>query len=486
MAVVFVAMTACIWCIQEYRFYNMESNWLFLYDWSDIWAKLTRVGGLSLLVASFMMQFMRLALVGPVLAAAVYMLSTYMLYKVFSRKCSGPATSGLALMPAAFLFLCLENDYYEFYGHVAFLLTVTALWVYTSIKKDRTRFVVGLIMVLVLYFIAGSVTVVFSVTACVIELTERRLKGLPALSYLLMNFLAAYVCLRTGWTSSWETSLTPFMYYSRPSTYFFPIYAWTLVPLLYLVSWILSGLRWKLKWGVIFAVAGLVFAFFLAGNFYGKVHSRSSYRLIQEQYLADNGDWEEIIKTADRRQPTFLVSYLNLALAQKDMLVKNFAYYNPQDLSVVMLPTPNLKSGLSMQSNIYMSWGYVASARKAAFDGNLVTPGSMHPRLLQILVQSNLVLGADEVAEKYIMLLEKTLFYRGWATSMRQFLNNPDAVRNDPYLGDLCASLPLKDEYARYDGLSGDMRDILEANPSQRILAQFYELYKILEMEGNR
>ena len=484
MVAVFIAMTAGIWYTQEYRFYNMESNWLFLYDWSDIWAKFSRVGGLSLLTASFMMQFMRLAFVGPILAAVVYMLSALMLYKVFSRKCYGPVTSALALVPAVFLFLCLENDYYEFYGHIAFLLAVAALWGYVSIKKDRLRFLAGLVMVPVLYFMAGSVAVVFSVTACLIELVERKSKGLPAFAYIALNFLTAYICLRTGWTSSWETSLTPFMYYSRPSTYFFPMYAWALVPSMYILSWLISRLGLTQKWGVILAVAGFVFAFFLAGNFYGKVHSRSAYRLIQEQCMADDGEWEEIIKTADRRQPTFLVSYLNLALAQKNMLVKNFAYYNPQDLSVVMFPTPNLKSGLSMQSNIYISWGYVASARKAAFDGNLVTPGSTHPRLLQILVQSNLVLGADDVAEKYIMLLEKTLFYRDWATSMRQFLNNPDAVRKDPYLGDLCASLPLKDEYARYDGLSGDMRDILEANPSQRILAQFYELYKKLEMGG--
>jgi hypothetical protein len=39
----------------------------------------------------------------------------------------------------------------------------------------------------------------------------------------------------------------------------------------------------------------------------------------------------------------------------------------------------------------------------------------------------------------------------------------------------------LTDEYARYDGMSGDMRDMMEANPSNHILAQFHELYKILE-----
>ena len=208
--------------------------------------------------------------------------------------------------------------------------------------------------------------------------------------------------------------------------------------------------------------------------------------MIQEQYLAEKGDWERLIKTADRRQPTYLVSYLNLALAHKGVLVQNFMYYNPQSLASVMLPTPNLKLGLTLQSNVYMAWGYLGSAQKATFDGNLVTPGSTHPRLIKNLIKSNLVLGADDVAEKYITLLEKTMFYSRWARSMRPFLNDPDAVRNDPELGRLYSSLPEADEYARYDGLVGDMRDIHLANPSDKIMAQFYELYQILEKEDLR
>ena len=107
--------------------------------------------------------------------------------------------------------------------------------------------------------------------------------------------------------------------------------------------------------------------------------------------------------------------------------------------------------------------------------------GWRHPRQLQALVKINLVLGAHDVAEKYIQILEKTLFYREWAHDMRKFLNAPDAIAADDELGIMLASQPLTDEYARYDGILGDMRDIYEACPSNRILAQFYELYQILE-----
>jgi hypothetical protein len=135
-----------------------------------------------------------------------------------------------------------------------------------------------------------------------------------------------------------------------------------------------------------------------------------------------------------------------------------------------MYPIKNLKTGFTLQSTVYESWGYHAAARQAAFDANLVTPGMRNPRQLMVLVRTNIALGAYDVAEKYIRVLEKTLFYRKWAKDTSAALDHPSTVL-----------LPSQDEYLRYDGLKGDMRDMLQADPSQPILSQFYELYGILE-----
>jgi ribosomal protein S16 len=220
-------------------------------------------------------------------------------------------------------------------------------------------------------------------------------------------------------------------------------------------------------------------AFFLAGYLYNAVHSRSYYRLIQEQHLAEEGEWDEIIESADRRQPNYLISYLNLALAKNGQLIEKLGYYNPQPVSKVMFPTPNLKTGLSLQSAVYLSWGYVSAARQAAFDANMVTPGMHNPEQLKILVLTNMTLGSPEVAEKYLNILEKTLFHRVWAREMRRALDDPSHESDE--LRRLRDALPAKGEYVRYDGLKGDMMDILEADPSNRILSQFYTAYQMLE-----
>ena len=476
-----VMIAAGVHLTQEFRFYNIESNDLFLYDGADLWAKLLRTGGLATVVSSFLTQFMRIPFAGTLIATAVYLGVWWLTSIIMRRRTGGTAMDGFSLLPSAFLFLCMENDYYRFQGHIAFLLVMAALAAYVSIPKDRMRYVAGLVLIPVLYQTAGSVAVVFAVTAMLWEVMERGWKGLVALAYPAVMLLTAWMYVEFSRVSDFEHALTPFMYYDWPSTYFFPAYAWAIVPVLLLAAWAVTYMKLKPSISKYVSILGLAVSLFLAGNFYSQVHSRNFYRMIQEQYWAENEDWDKIIKTADRRQPTFLVSYLNLALAHKGLLVQNFRYYNPQDLSSLMYPTPNLKTGLSLQSNVYMAWGYLGSARKAAFDANVVTPGSCHPRQLQALVKMNIVMGAYDVAEKYISILERTLFYKEWASSMRVFLDNEEAIKADKELGMMYVSLPLTDEYARLDGIVGDMRDIHEACPSNVILSQFYELYKILE-----
>ncbi len=481
----FVAVAVLVWAglllSQEFRFYNLESNDIFLFDRADIWGKLKMPGGLALVVASFLTQFMGIPYVGVSVTTALYLLAGWVIFMILRRIRPGMAMAGLSLLPVAFMFLCLENDYFRFYGHVAFVMALLALWGYVSVDDWRKRLAAGVVAVPLMYLFAGSAAVVFAVSAAVYEIFMNGYKGLWALAFPALMLLTAFICLNAALVGSWETALTPFMYYNYPSTYFFPTYAWVCVPLLIVAAWAASKMDFHEKPAMIVAAAGLVLSFFVAVNIYGKVHSTGNYRFLQEQRWVDKGDWDRIIETADRRQPTFLISYLNLALAQKGQLVERFRYFNPQPLNSLMLPMPNLKNGLTLQSHVYLSWGYVGPARKAAFDGNQVTAGLINPRQMKVLVRTNLVLGAYDVAEKYIMILEKTLFYRGWASSMRKFLNNPEAVKSDEFLGELHASLPLTDKYAREDGIAGDMKDILDVNPDNRILSQFYELYQILE-----
>lgn len=478
--VVFALMLTGIQYTQEYRFFTLESNHLFLYDATDLWNKLQQPGGAALVVASFLTQFWCIPYVGTIIVAVCYLLIAFLFYLILCKKFPGIAMTGLSLIPLVFLYLCFENDYYRFQGHIAYLVLVLALWGYHSLLSRHwiIRMCIGMGMVVGLYWLAGSVAVVFSISACLMELLERKLRGWWSLSYIAVAFLVGFTFVRLSLVKDMESAFTPYMYYDWPSTYFFPAYAWVILPLLLLIACLLAKIPSGKVSPALLAVLGSVFAFYLAFNLYTKVHSHRGYRFLQEQYWADNGEWSRIIETADRRTPTYLLSYLNLALAEKELLVGRYGQYNQQNPTrLLMWADPHLKNGKRLLSRIYFSWGYVSEARQAAFDANLLTPGSCHPKELQVMIQTNLVLGAYGVAEKYIALLEKTLYYKEWATSMRRFLSNDKAVSEDSVLGHLQASISPTSPYVRYESLLKDMKDILNANPFQKILSQFYEVY---------
>lgn len=471
---------------QEFRFYNLESNDLFLYDGADILRKLQQVGGLSLLITSFLTQFMKTPLVGTCMVTVLYLCVAWVIWRILRKQAHGMVMAGFSLLPVAFLYLCLEHDYYRLQGHIAYLLMLFSLWGYLSIPSNRLmlRLAVGTVLVPLLYVTAGSVAVAFALSACWVECLDRGFKGTITLAYPVVAGAMAFFWVSTSKVDHWETVLTPLMYYNWPTTYFFPLYAWGMIPLLWMIAWGLSKFSLNVSARCFCVVSGVVLAFYLAGNIYGKVHSKNNYRFLQEQYWVEHEEWDALIETADRRQSTFYISYLNLALAKKGQLVQRFRQFNQQPYTKLMMyPHPIIKNGVSLQSDVYWAWGYIAAARQAAFDANLLTPGSCNPHHLKILVQTNLVLGAYQVAEKYIGWLEKTLFYRAWATDMRRFLHNPEAIRQDKLLGQMVASVPLTDKYIKYEGLGQDMEDILAVNPSQKVLSQFYEVYRWMEKE---
>ena len=116
-------------------------------------------------------------------------------------------------------------------------------------------------------------------------------------------------------------------------------------------------------------------------------------------------------------------------------------------------PSAGFRTGLSraramhplrqvLQSTVYLAWGYVSAARQAAFDADMVTPGMHNPQQLKVLVLTNLALDAPEVAEKYLGILDKTLFHRAWSGNMRRLMADPAAAEKDETLARLRRSLP--------------------------------------------
>ena len=122
-------------------------------------------------------------------------------------------------------------------------------------------------------------------------------------------------------------------------------------------------------------------------------------------YYVRGEQWDKVVagyKAAVSDMRT--LSLLNLALACQGELGDKLFHY-PQQGKGGLLPEWNSTvPGAIVLSDICYQMGDLSSAQKFAFEG-YVSSVDGNPRLLQRLVQTNILTGAYAVAEKYIRIL---------------------------------------------------------------------------------
>ena len=141
-------------------------------------------------------------------------------------------------------------------------------------------------------------------------------------------------------------------------------------------------------------------------------------------------------------------------------------------------------SGAIVLSDICYQMG-ISSAQKFAFEG-YVSSVDGNPRLLQRLVQTNILTGAYAVAEKYIRILEQTLFYKEWAAEWRKYLYRDDLVEEEPSLGGKRRAWGKGGQYA----VSADLLEVWERlavnNPDRSVAFQYLLSFHLLGKTLNR
>jgi len=87
----------------------------------------------------------------------------------------------------------------------------------------------------------------------------------------------------------------------------------------------------------------------------------------------------------------------------------------------------------SIVSDLYLHLGMLNMSQRAAFELMESIPNNNKSgRAMKRLAETALCTGQYEVADKYLRLLEQTLFYREWARSMRPCIAHPELLLKHP------------------------------------------------------
>lgn len=488
--IVFGALFAFLQMCFEYHFYYIEQSQLFLFSEAYIRNKLLLPGGFSMLVAEFLVQFFIRPYVGALVTAALLTGVGVCTAGIVKRIAPVSGLFILYVLPIlALLFMHFDFNY-RVQGTVCYLMMMALLCGYMRIRNDLFRLVAGCVLVPVLFWLAGSIAVLFAGMVCLFEGLRKTPKWYISLigvaEVLLLGVGTVYFSLM----GEYRWVFGPDLYYHytlHPKEIIY--YSWICLPLVFLVAFFirnknsLSGKKWRAG---ISCIAQL--AMIAAVLWWGmpKYSDAKTLKLKKLDYFARTEQWDKTIEECKGKLTNFLyMCHLNMALANKGELsdkMFNFDQRGPQGLLVQWNKSENISC---MLSDIYFTMGATASSQEMAFEGYVSAMEDGNPRMLKRLVQTNLIYGTYPVAEKYISILEKTYAYRDWAQSQRKYLYNDEVVESDPILGTRRRMLPDRNSLAMIKGLAGDLALFLEKGPANSAALQYlgamYLLAKDLE-----
>lgn len=488
--IVFGALFAFLQMCFEYHFYYIEQSQLFLFSEAYIRNKLLLPGGFSMLVAEFLVQFFIRPYVGALVTAVLLTGVGVCTAGIVKRIAPVSGLFILYVLPMlALLFMHFDFNY-RVQGTVCYLMMMALLCGYMRIRNDLFRLVAGCVLVPVLFWLAGSIAVLFAGMVCLFEGLRKTPKWYISLigvaEVLLLGVGTVYFSLM----GEYRWVFGPDLYYHytlHPKEIIY--YSWICLPLVFLVAFFirnknsLSGKKWRAG---ISCIAQL--AMIAAVLWWGmpKYSDAKTLKLKKLDYFARTEQWDKTIEECKGKLTNFLyMCHLNMALANKGELsdkMFNFDQRGPQGLLVQWNKSENISC---MLSDIYFTMGATASSQEMAFEGYVSAMEDGNPRMLKRLVQTNLIYGTYPVAEKYISILEKTYAYRDWAQSQRKYLYNDEVVESDPILGTRRRMLPDRNSLAMIKGLAGDLALFLEKGPANsgalQYLGAMYLLAKDLE-----
>ena len=488
--IVFGALFAFLQMCFEYHFYYIEQSQLFLFSEAYIRNKLLLPGGFSMLVAEFLVQFFIRPYVGALVTAVLLTGVGVCTAGIVKRIAPVSGLFILYVLPMlALLFMHFDFNY-RVQGTVCYLMMMALLCGYMRIRNDLFRLVAGCVLVPVLFWLAGSITVLFAGMVCLFEGLRKTPKWYISLigvaEVLLLGVGTVYFSLM----GEYRWVFGPDLYYHytlHPKEIIY--YSWICLPLVFLIAFFVrnkNSLSGKKLFAGISCIAQL--AMIAAVLWWGmpKYSDAKTLKLKKLYYFARTEQWDKTIEECKGKLTNFLyMCHLNMALANKGELsdkMFNFDQRGPQGLLVQWNKSENISC---MLSDIYFTMGATASSQEMAFEGYVSAMEDGNPRMLKRLVQTNLIYGTYPVAEKYISILEKTYAYRDWAQSQRKYLYNDEVVESDPILGTRRRMLPDRNSLAMIKGLAGDLALFLEKGPANSAALQYlgamYLLAKDLE-----
>ena len=462
------------WSIRyPYVLAYQEQLQLFLFDGDYFCERISEPGGLARYVAELLVQFYNAAAIGALIIALLFMLVQQLTWRLMRAK----SHYLLSFLPALMLWYAMgdENVMQTYVVALVMALSVALAWTrWCAGIALWKKLIVALVAIPVLYWLIGPMVLLVALVMM------PWLVAMPAVVYALTLMLLSAQWLPFPMTRV----MLGVSYYRVPAT--LPYMLMTIPVVTLLLTWFVKCLPQPRKW-VRYAEA-LVFAILiLVPQTYG--FDKKKYDLIEYDYLVRVGDWNAIIKKAEKQMPDLpmSVSATNLALAKTNQLGdRAFDFFQRGTEGLLPRFGRNFATA-QLTGEIYFNLGLVNTAQRFAFEAMEAIPNyNKSARVVKRLAETNLINGQYEVARKYLKILEKTVFYRPWAQRMMAMLGDENAINRHPLYG-MLRQYRLHDDFLfserELDKICGQL---FIHNQQNQMAAQYLLMMPLLDGDVSR
>ena len=438
-------LISSLFCVAVILFFGMayphhlhyqEQFQLFLFDSNYVWDIVKQPGGVAVLLGRFCTQFFLYAWVGAViiglLLTAIQLLT--------SRFVGDGWLYGLSFVPSFLLWIFLLDEHALLGGVWAVMITLHAVWQIVRLPKGWQRYVAIVFLLPVLYWMVGP-----------------------------------------SWTGS--------HYYRYPNVAPTLLYAaWLSAIVIPLLAYVCR--KWiKPSKGYVVSLCSFVLVAGVMGSIVWKNANFKAEKVMQYDFMASHQQWNRIIETANKEKPNnqIGVTVQNLALAMRGVLLDQMQNYNQNGIAGLLPDVQSDATSPMPTAEAFYQLGMINVAQRTVFEAQeAILDFQKSGRCYKRLAQTNLINGNYEVASKYLMALQKTLFYSDWANETLPLLGDEDTIAKHPEYGRL-RKWAYKDNFFFSDHVTPEMLECLYSGCTDNSMAyQYLMAYYMLTGDRER
>jgi len=482
-----LAVTLFFGLCYPHHLHYQEQFQLFLFDSDYALDVMCVPGGVADYLGRFITQFFLYAWVGATLIGLLIGRVQHLAAKTVDRSW----LYFLSLVPAILLVRALCDENVLVGGIIAILFDLEAAHSICTIDSDKMRRIVSLAILPLLYWAVGPMVYLYAILVVIDELRRGFnlricvfMAALLILTLAIPAFVAKFVAIEPQYLYKGVHYLRS---HDANDTDLWLAVVSCVLPTLMACSW-KKGIRpanriWQpALLAVILGVAGS--AALVYPNINSKAETGMAYDFMARMQL-----WNKMQRMAEKQAPNnaLCATALNLSLAKTEQLGERMFSFPQNGISGLLPEMARDAMSPLITSEVYYHLGMINTAQRYVFEAQeAILDFQKSGRCYKRLAETNLICGNYAVARKYLLSLQKTLFYRDWANSTLQLLGNEEAINQHKEYGVLRQNLYKEDEFFSNGNYAILLQKLFESNKNNRMAYEYTLAACLLQKDFER